>query len=111
MANGGLVTPNTLKNVDNSSGIGEQSVEMFIEQLEDSPNVVFLDPPRNGFTEKFMKQLDHLKSEKIVYISCNPSTQARDIAFLKHYQIKKIVPVDNFPFTKHVENVILLTRK
>ena len=85
--------------------------EEFIEQLEDSPNVVFLDPPRNGFTEKFMKQLDHLKSEKIVYISCNPSTQARDIAFLKHYQIKKIVPVDNFPFTKHVENVILLTRK
>lgn len=85
--------------------------EEFIEQLEDSPNVVFLDPPRNGFTEKFMKQLNYLKSDKIVYISCNPATQARDIAFLKHYQIKKIVPVDNFPFTKHVENVILLTRK
>ena len=85
--------------------------EEFIEQLEDSPNVVFLDPPRNGFTEKFMKQLDHLKSEKIVYISCNPSTQARDIAFLKHYQIKKIVPVDNFPFTKHVETVVLLSHK
>ena len=84
--------------------------EEFIEQLEDSPNVVFLDPPRNGFTEKFMKQLDHLKSDKIVYISCNPSTQARDIAFLKHYQIKKIVPVDNFPFTKHVETVVLLSR-
>ena len=57
-----------------------------------------------------MKQLDHLKSDKIVYISCNPSTQARDIAFLKHYQIKKIVPVDNFPFTKHVETVVLLSR-
>jgi 23S rRNA (uracil1939-C5)-methyltransferase len=85
--------------------------EEFIEQLEDSPNVVFLDPPRNGFTEKFMKQLDHLKSDKIVYISCNPSTQARDIAFLKHYQIKKIVPVDNFPFTKHVETVVLLSHK
>lgn len=85
--------------------------EEFIEQLEDSPNVVFLDPPRNGFTEKFMKQLDHLKSDKIVYISCNPSTQARDIAFLKHYQIKKIVPVDNFPFTKHVETVCLLSRE
>lgn len=85
--------------------------EEFIEQLEDSPNVVFLDPPRNGFTEKFMKQLDHLKSDKIVYISCNPSTQARDIAFLKHYQIKKIVPVDNFPFTKHVETVCLLSRR
>ena len=85
--------------------------EEFIEQLEDSPNVVFLDPPRNGFTENFMKQLDHLKSDKIVYISCNPSTQARDIAFLKHYQIKKIVPVDNFPFTKHVETVVLLSHK
>ena len=84
--------------------------EEFIEQLEDSPNVVFLDPPRNGFTENFMKQLDHLKSDKIVYISCNPSTQARDIAFLKHYQIKKIVPVDNFPFTKHVETVVLLSK-
>ena len=84
--------------------------EEFIEQLEDSPNVVFLDPPRNGFTEKFMKQLDYLKSDKIVYISCNPTTQARDIAFLRNYQIKKIVPVDNFPFTKHVENVILLTK-
>ena len=44
-----------------------------------------------------MKQLDHLKSDKIVYISCNPTTQARDIAFLRNYQIKKIVPVDNFP--------------
>lgn len=85
--------------------------EEFIEQLEDSPNVVFLDPPRNGFTEKFMKQLDHLKSDKIVYISCNPSTQARDIAFLKHYQIKKIVPVDNFPFTKHVESIVFLSHK
>ena len=96
--------------IRNAQFIAEDS-ERFLEQLGDSPDVVFLDPPRSGFSEKFMIQLNHLKPEKIVYISCNPQTQARDIEYLKYYQIKKIVPVDNFPFTKHVETVALMSRK
>jgi 23S rRNA (uracil1939-C5)-methyltransferase len=95
--------------IQNAQFIAEDS-ERFLEQLGDSPSVVFLDPPRSGFTEKFMNQLNSMNSERIIYISCNPETQARDIQYLKNYQIKKIVPVDNFPFTKHVENVVLMTR-
>ena len=96
--------------IRNAQFIAEDA-EKFLQQLGDSPNVVFLDPPRSGFSEKFMIQLNHLKPEKIIYISCNPQTQARDIEYLKYYQIKKIVPVDNFPFTKHVETVVLMSRK
>ena len=95
--------------INNAQFIAEDS-ERFLEQLGDSPSVVFLDPPRSGFTEKFMNQLNSMKSDRIIYISCNPETQARDIQFLKNYQIKKIVPVDNFPFTKHVECIVLMTR-
>lgn len=113
------VNPDSIKDaIGNAKRNGIRNVqfvvedsERFLSQLGDSPSVVFLDPPRSGFSEKFMNQLNYLKPEKIVYISCNPQTQARDIEFLKHYQVKKIVPVDNFPFTKHVENICLLVKK
>lgn len=84
----------------------------FIERLGETPSVVFLDPPRSGLTESFLTTLGKLGPDRIVYISCNPETQARDVKILKRYKYKPvtIVPVDLFCFTNHVESVLLLTR-
>ncbi len=76
------------------------------------PDVIITDPPRAGMSPKVVKQIIKILPQKIVYISCNPATQARDIALLTdYYSIKKICPVDMFPQTHHVENVCLLVRK
>lgn len=76
-------------------------------------DVVFMDPPRSGSDEAFLSSLVVLKPKKIVYISCNPETQARDIKYLvkNGYEMKEGVPFDLFPFTGHVETVVLLQRK
>jgi len=75
----------------------------------DTPDVVIMDPPRSGMGFHFMKELSKMKVKKIVYISCNPKTQAEDISYLRGYKIDKIVPCDLFPFTKHVENIVSLS--
>ncbi|GAB3222086.1 23S rRNA (uracil(1939)-C(5))-methyltransferase RlmD [Algoriphagus aestuariicola] len=76
------------------------------------PNVVITDPPRAGMDEKVVQMLLRLEAPKIVYVSCNPATQARDLALLgEKYQVEKVQPVDMFPQTFHVENVVLLTLK
>lgn len=74
-------------------------------------DVLFMDPPRAGSDKKFLSCAVKLSPEKIVYISCNPETQRRDLFFLtKHgYKVKKIRPFDMFPFTAHVETVVLLS--
>ena len=62
--------------------------------------------------EKVIRQLISAAPSKIVYISCNPATQARDISLMKdHYRIDRVQPVDMFPHTQHVENVVLLLKK
>ncbi len=75
-------------------------------------NVVFMDPPRAGSDRKFLESLIKLSPEKVVYISCNPETQARDLAFLtaKGYRVREIQPVDMFPWTEHVETVVLMSK-
>lgn len=86
--------------------------EEFIHELLDTPDVVFLDPPRSGFSESFMQALEKLGPQKIVYVSCNPVTQARDLKIIEsNYRIEKIQPVDNFPFTSELECIVSLTRK
>ena len=86
--------------------------EEFIHQLMDTPDVVFLDPPRNGFTASFMEALSKLKPSRIIYVSCNPFTQARDLKVIeKYYSIEEIQPVDNFPFTDELECIVSLKRK
>jgi 23S rRNA (uracil1939-C5)-methyltransferase len=76
------------------------------------PDVVITDPPRAGMHEKVVRKILELSPEKIVYVSCNPATQARDIAILsEHYSVLKAQPVDMFPQTQHVENVALLSRQ
>jgi len=73
------------------------------------PDVIITDPPRSGMHEDVVKSIVSASPGKIVYISCNPSTQARDIALMSEkYIIRKIQPVDMFPQTHHVENVVLL---
>lgn len=75
------------------------------------PDVIITDPPRAGMHEDVCRQLLKIEAEKIVYVSCNPATQARDLLMLSSkYEIKKIQPVDMFPQTHHVENVVLLCR-
>ncbi len=75
-------------------------------------DVVFIDPPRAGCAAGFLKSLIKLAPDKIVYISCNPETQARDLLTLAKggYKVKKIQPVDMFPHTAHVECVVLMSR-
>ena len=76
-------------------------------------DVVFMDPPRAGSDVKFLSSVVKLNPKKVVYISCGPDTLARDLKYLtKHgYQVKKIQPVDMFPFCDHCETVVLLERK
>lgn len=80
---------------------------------EEQVDVVFMDPPRSGSDEAFLKSLLVLAPQKIVYISCNPETQVRDIKLLcrKDYQVEAIQPVDMFPFTEHVETIVLIQKK
>ncbi len=76
-------------------------------------DLVFMDPPRAGSDLNFLKSLVTLSPEKVVYISCNIETQARDLAFLckNGYKVKKIQPVDMFPHTGHIETVVLLSQR
>ncbi len=84
--------------------------DSFIEK-NGRPGIVITDPPRAGMHEKVVRQILKIAPEKIVYVSCNPATQARDIAILSgHYRVEKVQPVDMFPQTQHVENVALLVR-
>ncbi|WP_270089267.1 23S rRNA (uracil(1939)-C(5))-methyltransferase RlmD [Sphingobacterium sp. SYP-B4668] len=76
------------------------------------PDVVITDPPRAGMHGDVIKRLLEMEAQKIVYVSCNAATQARDIALLSDkYTVERIKPVDMFPHTQHVENVVLLKLK
>jgi 23S rRNA (uracil1939-C5)-methyltransferase len=77
-----------------------------------TPDVIITDPPRAGMHEDVVRVLLKAAPKKIVYVSCNPATQARDLAMMvEQYEVKEIQPVDMFPQTAHVENVVLLVRK
>lgn len=100
---------NAEKNGIKNAGFYCDDARTFLERLMDTPDVVLLDPPRSGMGYHFMTSLSKMGPKRIVYVSCNPATQAEDISYLKDYTIEKIVPVDIFPWTKHVENIVLLT--
>jgi 23S rRNA (uracil1939-C5)-methyltransferase len=83
----------------------------FVE-LNGKPDVIITDPPRSGMHESVVKQILQIAPHKIVYVSCNPATQARDIALMiEKYELTAVQPVDMFPHTHHVENVVLLTAR
>lgn len=102
---------NKIENAEFYAGDVEEVLPKIIEKENIKPNVVFVDPPRKGLDNKTIGALKELKPEKIVYISCNPATLARDLALLdESYEIKEVQPVDMFPFSKHVETVVLLSK-
>lgn len=77
-----------------------------------TPDIVITDPPRAGMHTTVIERLLEMAPKRIVYISCNPATQARDITLLDAmYKVEKVQPVDMFPHTQHVENVALLVKK
>ena len=75
------------------------------------PDVIITDPPRAGMHDDVINTILFAEPERIVYVSCNPATQARDLSLLSvKYAVKKVQPVDMFPHTHHVENVVLLEK-
>lgn len=83
----------------------------FIEE-HGRPDVIILDPPRAGIHPDVAKVILNAEPERIVYVSCNPASQARDLETLcQKYTITAVQPVDMFPHTHHVENVCALVRK
>ena len=102
---------NSIKNV---RFFNADAGEFMVGMAEDGADVdvVFMDPPRAGSDEAFLSSVVKLSPKRVVYVSCNPETLARDLKYLtKHgYEAKECTPVDMFPFTKHVETVCLLSK-
>jgi len=83
-----------------------------LENIETTPDLLVIDPPRAGMHKNVLKQVCRLGPEKIVYVSCNPATMARDMLELKaDYTLEEVQPVDMFPHTFHIESVARLVRK
>jgi 23S rRNA (uracil1939-C5)-methyltransferase len=76
------------------------------------PDIIITDPPRAGMHPDVVKTILRAQPKRVVYISCNPATQARDLADMdESYKVAAVQPVDMFPHTPHVENVVLLERR
>ena len=76
------------------------------------PDIIITDPPRAGMHQDVIDTILFAAPQRIVYVSCNPATQARDLQLLDpDYQVMKVQPVDMFPHTQHVENVVLLQKR
>ena len=103
-----------LNGIDNCTFLAGDMKELFSESFfaeHGAPDVVITDPPRAGMHEKVCRQLLHSGARRIIYVSCNPATQARDLAILaEKYRLREIQAVDMFPHTYHVENIALLER-
>lgn len=103
---------NGIQNTDFHAGDMKNLLGKDFINKHGKPDVIITDPPRAGMHPKVTQLLTDLATKRIVYVSCNPATQARDLEVLgKNYAVKKIQPVDMFPQTQHVENVVLLELK
>ena len=90
----------------------EKVLPELIETRKVSADVAFVDPPRKGCDKVALDTLLKVLPNRIVYVSCNPATQARDLALLNiSYEVTKVQPVDMFPHTHHIENVVKLEKK
>ena len=101
---------NDAKNVEvyrNDAGRFMRDMAAKKEKLD----ILFMDPPRSGASEEFLMSALELRPARIVYVSCEPTTLARDLTVLTEggYEMKKSVPVDMFPYTEGVETVVLLS--
>lgn len=103
---------NGITNVSFTSGDMKKVMDVEFVQRNGRPDVVVTDPPRAGMDEPVTRHLLELAPPRIVYVSCNPATQARDLAILSdRYRIDFVQPVDMFPHTYHVENVVRLVKR
>ena len=103
---------NNIDNVEFIAGDTEIILDDLINNKNIIPNVLMVDPPRKGLDNRTIDNILKIKPDRFVYISCNPATLVRDLAkFEEGYEIKKIQPVDMFPFTSHVECVAVLELK
>lgn len=103
---------NNIENVQFIAGDTKIVLEDLIYKKGIIADIVIFDPPRKGLDNNSINNILKIKPKKIVYISCNPATLIRDLAlFEKLYEVKTIIPVDMFPFTKHVECVAVLNLK
>ena len=103
---------NDIQNTEFIAGDVEVVLDDLINKKNIVPDIIMIDPPRKGLDNKSIDNILKIKPKKLVYISCNPSTLVRDLAaFEENYEIKKIKPVDMFPFTSHVECVAVLELK
>jgi 23S rRNA (uracil1939-C5)-methyltransferase len=81
-------------------------------RMHGQPDVIITDPPRAGMHPDVVKTILRAAPRRIVYVSCNPATQARDLQMLdESYRVEAVQPVDMFPHTPHVENVVLLIKR
>lgn len=105
----------SINNIDNIRFFCADATEFLLAASEEREKIdaVLMDPPRAGSTVEFMKSVCKLAPEKVIYISCNPETLARDLTFFTKngYKVKKIQPVDMFPHTSHIECVVQLLRE
>lgn len=100
--------------IHNVTFYNEDAGQFMVEMAEkgEHADVVIMDPPRTGSDEAFLSSVVRLAPDKVVYVSCGPETLVRDLKYLtKHgYRMKECTPFDLFPFTKHVETVVLLSK-
>ena len=103
---------NNVQNTEFIAGDVQVILDDLINKKNIVPDIVMIDPPRKGLDKKSIDNIIKIKPKKLVYISCNPATLVRDLTdFEETYDIKNIKPVDMFPFTSHVECVVVLYAK
>ena len=106
---------NNLDNVEFFSGAAEEVVPLQYEKSNGmlKADVVTLDPPRKGCDEKLLQTVADMQPARIIYVSCDPATLARDLKYLcgKGYMVEKVQPVDMFCQSYHIENVVMLSHK
>ena len=101
---------NKIKNIKFVAGKAEEVSGELIEK-HGKPDVVIVDPPRKGCDPELLQTILDMDPSKIIYVSCNPSTLARDLSMLAEvYRVDRVQPVDLFPHTFHIESVARLTR-
>ena len=104
---------NGIDNVTFLAGKAEEVLPEYYEKDMQHPEVIVIDPPRKGCDEKCLETILNMKPERVVYVSCNPATLARDLKYLceEEYEVREVQPVDMFPQGVHVESICLLHRK
>jgi len=104
-----------LNNINNTEFVVGDVEELFNKMIQKDkikPTVVCVDPPRKGIDQTTIKNINQIKPNKVIYISCNPATMVRDLSMLEeNYQIISMTPVDMFPYTSHVECCSVLKLK